>query len=193
MDKGGYMTGTISREESAGTTLVVGPATSDTIDAVKRLADAHRHELGFIVRASLVDACQRGALFVAYSAYNSNIGLVEAISPPNIVGFVQSHFRRDGQTTLHAIAVEKAHQHNGVGTALIRALLDASADRHMRGVLLRCPTDLGANAFYQALDFRLERTEAGKRRQLNVWFHDIDYDAARIMLSSSKVVPGYIS
>jgi len=178
---------------SAGTTLVVGPATSDTIDAMKRLADAHRHELGFIVRASLVDACQRGALFVAYSACNSNIGMVEAISLPGIVGFVQSHFRRDGQTTLHAIAVEKTHRQRGVGTALIQALFDASADRQMRSVLLRCPTDLGANAFYQALDSRLERTEAGKRRQLNVWIHDIDYDAARATLSSSKVMPGYIS
>jgi len=168
------MTGTISREESTGTTLVVGPATPDTIDAVKRLADAHRHELGFIERASLVDAYQRGALFVAYSACNSNMGLVEAISPPNIVGFVQSHFRRDGQTTLHAIAVEKAHRQRGVGTMLIRTLFDASVDRHMHSILLRCPTDLGANAFYQALDFRCERTEAGKRRQLNVWIRNID-------------------
>lgn len=146
------------------------------IESVKKLADAHRHELGFVVRASLVDACQRGGLFVAsvtpIKAPQSDTRLTDH-SSSRTVGFVQAHFRRDGQTTLHTIAVDAAYRRHGVGRVLVCALIAAARAREMRCILLRCPIDLQANAFYPSVGFHHERTESGKRRELAVWVYSV--------------------
>jgi ribosomal protein S18 acetylase RimI-like enzyme len=149
------------------------------IDAVKRLADAQRHELGFVVRASFLDACQRGSLFVATlpctGREQPERASCTALSDraEKIVGFVQAHYRRDGQTTLHTIAVDAAYRRRGLGRALVTALLDASRNGHMRRLLLRCPVDLAANGFYARLGFRRAGLEVGKRRELAVWVYEL--------------------
>lgn len=156
-------------------TAVVRLADLDDVDAVKHLADAHRREVGFVVRASLIAACKRHELFVAvWQGADETMpaetdALVFTTTP--IIGFVQGYFRRDGQTTLHAIAVHPHYRRAGVGRALVSALVDASRERQMRLILLRCPIDLDANTFYRSLCFREERTEPGKRRELVVWAH----------------------
>ncbi len=166
---------------SGGSTPVaftVRAACADDVDAVKRLADAHRRELGFVVKASLVEACRRGELLVAV-AQDANVApkitapaMPEAAAPAqtnSLIGFVQAYFRRDGQATLHTIAVDGAYRRHGVGRALVSALIDASRQRGMASILLRCPLDLAANTFYASLGFSRERLEQGKRRQLAVW------------------------
>lgn len=153
-------------------TAVVRLADLDDVDAVKHLADAHRREVGFVVRASLIEACKRRELFVAVwkGATPAETDAL-ASTTTSIIGFVQGYFRKDGQTTLHAIAVYPHYRRVGVGRALVSALVDASRERKMRLILLRCPIDLEANTFYRSLCFREERTEPGKRRELVVWAH----------------------
>lgn len=171
------------------TILDVRLAVLDDIDGVKRLADVHRHELGFVVRASLVDACQRGGLFVASLIPRGALQSDKLFdhTSPRIVGFVQAHFRRDGQATLHTITVDAAYRHQGIGRILICVLTEAARIRQMRCILLRCPIDLEANAFYASLGFHRERIEPGKRRELAVWMRRVcpDESDGRVPLQSN--------
>lgn len=159
----GMQGSTAVRTADAAGVLCVRLAVPDDIDHVKHIADVNRHELGFVVRASLEDACRRASLFVALLSHP------DSLSRQLLIGFVQAHFRRDRQVTLHTIAVDQPYRFRGVGHALISALLDAACERQMQVVLLRCPIDLAANAFYETLGFQCSTIEPGKRRQLAVW------------------------
>lgn len=139
-------------------------ATSDDVAGAKALADRHRRDIGFVVRASLEASAQSGGLWVAVTT-----GVAE---PRAVTGFAQVHHRKDGQTTLHTIAVARDRRTEGIGRGLLAAIERACRAHGMRGILLRCPTELDANKFYQALGFTLLRTEPGKRRPLHVWWRD---------------------
>jgi len=119
----------------------VRPATPDDLDWVKRMADRHKLEVGFVRRPALADAVDRGELLVGVGAS----------------GFLHYHRRRDGWHTVYEVVSEAP----GTGRALVEAV---PLPRR-----LRCPLDLPANAFYARLGGTLVQTEPGKRRPLNVW------------------------
>lgn len=126
------------------------------LHAIKTIADAHRHELGFVLRPALAKSIDQGELFVSENA-------------AEVIGFVDFHHRRDEQTTLYHIAVEPAHRGKGLGRALVEALI-ADARQHGKSYIqLKCPQDLTANAFYQHLGFRRATTDTETRRPLIVW------------------------
>ena len=135
----------------------VRKATSGDLDAIKRLADRHKAELGFVLRPALAKAIADRELFVA-----------EVPQGP-IVGFVHYHHRRDQQTTLYHIVVNEDFRGIGVGQTLIHALSKEAARRGKTVILLKCPQNLSANRFYQKLGFTLSVVEKGKHRPLNVW------------------------
>lgn len=141
--------------------LVVRTATEADLDEVKQLFDEHRTELGFVLRPSLVKSIQKNELIVAFQ---DNV----------VVGAVHFHHRRDGQTTLYHIAVRPIARHNGVGTALIRALSDRCIAGGSKCILLKCPSELSANAFYVRIGFVEKSVEPGKHRELNVWVMEIE-------------------
>ncbi len=128
----------------------------DDIDQIKRIADAHKKELGFVRRPSLLESISRSELLVAK--------LDSAV-----VGFVEYRHRKDGQTTLYNIAVVPKYTRHGVGQKLVRALVNESAGLGKTCVCLKCPQDLPSNKFYENLGFQLQQTEPGKYRQLNIW------------------------
>jgi GNAT superfamily N-acetyltransferase len=123
-------------------------ANESDLDAIKRIANQYKNELGFVNKAALRDSIGRYTLFVA-----EYMGAV--------AGFVNSYHRRDGWSTIYEIAVDKAHKGEGIG----RALLDAVP----RPVRLKCPVDNAANGFYAAQGMTLARVEQGRKRMLNVW------------------------
>ena len=176
----------------------VAAARSEDVDGVKRLADLHRRTIGFVVRAALEESLRLEALWVARGEPDcGGAARVDDNGPPSavtggaaiivggdegarmasggeapVVGFVQVHRRRDGQTTLHLIAVDPARRGEAIGTALLDAAFADSRARGMRGILLRCPQELPANRFYEQQGFRLRGVEPGKRRPLCVWWRD---------------------
>jgi len=138
------------------TDYTVRPASSADLDAVKKIADAHKYELGFVLRPALANSIDRGELFVAENA-------------AGVIGFVDFHHRRDEQTTLYHIVVEPDHRVRGIGHALVEALIADAREQGKSVIQLKCPQDLSANAFYQRLGFYHAGTNAGKNRPVHVW------------------------
>ena len=134
----------------------VRKATSADLDAVKALADAHRNELGFVLRPALAKSIALGEVLIAENS-------------ASLIGFVEYHHRRDEQTTLYHIAVTPRHRRQGVGRALIDALRNEALTLEKRIVRLKCPVDLPAQGFYVRLGFSAFGQEMGKGRPLVVW------------------------
>jgi N-acetylglutamate synthase-like GNAT family acetyltransferase len=141
--------------------FTVRKATISDLEGIKRLADAHKSELGFIVRSALQRSIESEELLVA-----------EADS--ELLGFIQYRHRKDEQTTLYNVAVAPQRRGNGVGRALVLALATEAQKKAKQLILLKCPTELRANAFYQRYGFELAATETGKHRALNIWKLPLD-------------------
>jgi len=136
--------------------FVIRKATFVDVDTIKNLADAHKHELGFVRRPALVRSVRRQEMLVA----ENSLG---------IVGFIEYHHRLDCQTTLYHIAVCSDYQRQGVGQRLVDALIRDAAQRNKRFIQVKCPVDLQANEFYERLGFSRVDVQPGRNRDLAVW------------------------
>lgn len=131
------------------------------IEGAKILADANRHIFGFITRGAFQDAFQAGTLIVA----TRNNG---------VVGFIRYHHRkRDLQTTLYDICVVESERGRGIGKQMIASLIDCCRNSNRAAILLKCPSHLAANAFYEKNGFSRVDTIMGKRQKLNIWRFDL--------------------
>jgi N-acetylglutamate synthase-like GNAT family acetyltransferase len=141
----------------SGSEIEIRHAIADEIAAVKMLLDRHKNELGFVIRSALVNSIERNELIVTVTGEGE------------IVGVVHYRHRRDGQTTLYSIVVDSAYRLRGIGNALLCALKHEAVSKGQTSILLKCPTELEANKFYEAEHFSLVSTEPGKHRPLNIW------------------------
>jgi ribosomal protein S18 acetylase RimI-like enzyme len=141
---------------SGGNEVIIVKAELSDIDSIKKIADAHRNELGFVRRPALLEAIGRSEILVAKKNGSS-------------VGFVEYRHRRDQQTTLHNIVVMSEYRYTGIGRKLFQALVKEAEERGKGYILLRCPEELASNKFYQALGLHLVELEPGKQRRLNIW------------------------
>lgn len=123
---------------------------------VKKLADHHRRELGFVRRAALNRSILRGEVFLA------TLGATPC-------GFAEYHHRRDDQTTLYHIAVEEGFRKLGIGARLLAELQREAIELGKKYLVLVCPSDLPANKFYNRLGFVRVGSQAGQKRTLNEW------------------------
>jgi len=141
--------------------MMVRFAAADDVPAVKAIADRHRHELGFVPAAALVEAARERRLLVA-------------VLDGKVVGFV--HFRccRDGHATIYEIAVLPECRRQGVGRALVEAVCKEAALRGCVVLQLKCPIDLPANEFYRRVGFIEAGIEKGRRRPLRLWQKRLD-------------------
>ncbi len=126
------------------------------LEEIKALADANRHELGFVLRPALMKSIKRKEIFVAEK-------------DKFIVGFVEYHHRMDNQTTIYHIAVCKAYRKIGIGRALIGAVIEEAKKFSKENLLAKCPIDLPANKFYERLGFVKSGICEGKNRKLVAW------------------------
>jgi len=145
---------------TSGDKLIVRKAITSDLDGIKRLADIHREELGFVLRPSLEKSIADLEIFVA-------------LSEDTLIGFIHYHHRRDQQTTLYHIAIHPNHRLQGGGQCLILTLRDEAITIEKAFILLKCPIPLASNKFYERIGFRLAQVEEGKKRALNVWQLDL--------------------
>jgi ribosomal protein S18 acetylase RimI-like enzyme len=130
----------------------------DDILLCKRIADAHRSEMGFLTRAMFAGAITRGHLLVA----ETGDGV--------LAGFLRFNHRvRGTETALYDICVERSLKRRGVGKALVASLVKMCEAANRSAIILRCPEELPANSFYERLGFRRCTVEPGRRRRLVVW------------------------
>lgn len=127
---------------------------------IKKLADDHRRELGFVRTDALRNSLRRGWLLVAEAE-------------GGISGFVHWWARRDGTIVVYNIVVDTPVRRLGLGSRLLRAVVDWAEGHDSLAVQLKCPVDLPANEFYAQTGFRLYSQDAGKRRALNCWRMDL--------------------
>lgn len=135
--------------------LSVSRATEAEIESVKDLLDRHRYEFGFIPKAAISEAIEKGWLLIAKTH--------------RLAGFIRYRPRRDKVTVIYEIVVDQTFRNLGVGRALIQQLVERSRELDQLEIRAKCPVDLAANQFYSALGFELVGTEKGKKRDLNVW------------------------
>ncbi len=110
------------------------------LKAVKKLADEHRHELGFVRSASLEEAINEHRLLVAVDS--------SPVPRPSsrIIGFVHYRCCKDGHTTIYEIAVTSQWRGRGFDKVLINAIIE-EAKKH--GCQTLCShIDFTANGFY---------------------------------------------
>jgi N-acetylglutamate synthase-like GNAT family acetyltransferase len=128
---------------------------------IKKIADSHKRELGFVMRPVLARSIDHKELFVA-------------VNGEGVIGFIQYHHRLDSQTTLHNIVVKPDYRKFGIGQKLIAALETESRSKNQGHVLLKCPKELPANDFYSHLGYERVAEEQGKSRELNIWQKTLD-------------------
>lgn len=141
----------------SGSDIEIRQAKAEEIDAIKRLFDRTKNELGFVVKSALMNSIERNELVIAVSQGGG------------IVGAVHYRHRKDGQTTLYSIVVEDTFRLKSVGRALLCELKNESVSKGQSSILLKCPSELEANKFYEAEHFSLVTTDKGKHRSLNIW------------------------
>jgi GNAT superfamily N-acetyltransferase len=141
-----------------GEIVVANPVDLGLVDAVKRLADLHRDELGFHTRQSYVESIRRGELVVATTGRR-------------VVGFVRFHKRRDRAATIYEIATDPAVRRRGLARRLVGSVVEECRRADVRLLRLSCPAELPANNFYEAVGFvrTSPRSRSGKFRPLIEW------------------------
>ncbi len=138
--------------------VMVRYATAADVQGCKHIADQLKTVFGFLSRGVFCDGVERGQLLVAESATD------------NIFGFVRFNHRvRGTETALYDIAVDQQHQRQGIGRSLVQTLIANCRQVQRTSIIVRCPLDLPANVFYQAMGFTHVQLEQGRRRALNVW------------------------
>jgi ribosomal protein S18 acetylase RimI-like enzyme len=152
--------------------VVVRLARGSDVAKVKALADEHRHELGFVKLAALEKAIQERRLLV--TVVPSSLVSCPPSRVPRIVGFV--HFRccKDGHATIYEIAVHPSFRQQGIGKALVHAVIAEAKKQGCSLLRLKCPVDLPANGFYARCGFVRVAVENGKRRHLAIWERTLD-------------------
>ncbi|HHW27508.1 MAG TPA: GNAT family N-acetyltransferase [Firmicutes bacterium] len=121
---------------------------------VKSLADCHRKEIGFLPRAAFEESALHQCLIVA-------------CDDKGVVGFTRFRHRRDGVTVIYEICSQLSG--SGAGGQMIDWLKADCREHGQRSIILKCPSDLPSNRFYESKGFRKVGVEAGKAQPLNIW------------------------
>lgn len=146
-------------------------ATEADLDPVKSMLDRHRYEFGFIPKAAISEAINKGWLLVAKT--------------DQVIGLIRFRHRVDKTTVIYEVVVDPSFRRRGVGKTLVWGLVKNARECGQLEVRAKCPVDLAANEFYPALGFELAGVENGKRRKLNVWRMTLKKDHSRFVCALS--------
>lgn len=120
-------------------------ATEDDIPLIKKAANKHVDELGFIGGWDF-----KGVVAKKHMLVHRDSG-----------SFCHFHVRKDGVSVIYEILTTPAARGMGLGRAMVGMLT--------KPVRAKCPEGLPSNGFYEKLGFRKVSVDAGKKRRLNVW------------------------
>lgn len=165
--------------------FLVRPAAATDLTAIKKIADANKAALGFLPRPKISEAIQQQRVLVLQTepvlnkACPATVRGVEWDEGCELAGFViYRHRKTDKQTTLSDICVTEKWRGGKGGQALMQALVRDCIEHNRDFILLKCPTDLPANYFYEKTGFTRAGIDNGKHRPLNIWRLDINSSEA---------------
>lgn len=136
-------------------TMIIRKANLADIGTIKRIADANKDTLGFVTKPALQFGIEKGWLLVA--------------EENNIAGFVHYRHRRNQQTTIYEICVDRSYRGQGIGRLLIDTLVTEARGLQKAYIQLKAIQNIPANIFYEKYGFSLVGVETGRKRALNVW------------------------
>jgi ribosomal protein S18 acetylase RimI-like enzyme len=152
-----------ARAEPRNLPLQVRLAESTDVLPCKAIADQHKSVLGFLPKVVFHEAMEKEKLLVAETKVLQ------------IAGFVRFNHRvRGTETAIYDICVHNEMQQQGIGRALISALVCECIKVPRTSIILRCPEGIAANDFYQHIGFQQMGMESGKRRNLVIWRFSIE-------------------
>lgn len=133
------------------------------IPEIKHIADANKKYIGFIMTGALIDSINKNMLIV--SKYNNKI-----------TGFINYHYRKDEQTTLYEICVDKKYREQGHGKMLWNYLLNESKLYNKKIIQAKCPVDGIAHSFYFKIGFTIKttRTHTKNGKKLITWIYNCE-------------------
>ena len=147
--------------EAAGVTI--REASQEDAPAIRALSEASQDELGAISqhRHWLTHQIEIGDVFVAETSDGELVGFVVFNhNPPE----EQEH------TTVYYLCVNSTYRKNGIGKRLMEAVAVDVRLFGNRRIILKCPTQLAANYFYQSIGYILEGSETDQEGdRLNSW------------------------
>jgi N-acetylglutamate synthase-like GNAT family acetyltransferase len=128
---------------------------SEKAEIAKSIASKLSHELGFVMRGTLLERAMAKELLIA---------------TPNI-GFCSFHITGKKQCTIYEIGIDPDFQGQGHGKALLTQLKMICYKRSARTIFAKCPEGLPSNQFYEHMGFKLSHVERKQppRRNLNCW------------------------
>ena len=138
--------------------MVIRKGVVSDIDNLVALVDKHKNELGFVKRGTLVSSIQREHLLVADNP---------------ICAFLDYRHRKDSQTTIYNLVVEKEYRRQNIGSLLLYELIDECMLLGKEFIYLKCAVELSSNKFYKAFGFyEVQRSQLRQRMGIH-WRYDI--------------------
>jgi GNAT superfamily N-acetyltransferase len=123
-------------------------------EEVAALFQSHRDELGFV---NVAQVREKDTYVVGRDGELAGAAIC-------------NHCVRKPQTTLYDIAVYPRHRRDGVATELVEQI---AVDSPHGKIVAKCPFNLPANEFYEAMGWVKMKVESGKNRDLIVWKYEI--------------------
>lgn len=145
------------------TTHKAAIAREGDIDGITAIARKNVDSLGFLPRGGWVESVKNREVIVAISD-----------GPREIAGFLQFHARRDRTVTIYKYAVVENLRGQGIGSLLLRCLVDLSKRRHWHAIQLKVVEGTPACGFYESKGFVVTGREKSAKRhvltmQKKVW------------------------
>ncbi len=143
-------------------------------DEIKRISNSknNRKALPFVMRVTIESAASEQSERKELSRSYFKVADIDG----KVVGWIRAYHRNDNRTTLHEVCVDEQFQNMGIGTALVKGLIERASFIGNTGIALSTPEDLNIDDWYSRLGFKLWSKKDGKKRMLNVYYMPLTYN-----------------
>jgi len=149
----------VSRSNPEACSVLARRGQAEDYLAVRRIANeaGNRVAFGFLARV----------IFEGAAAAPGRNPFWVAVVHGEVAAWLRGYHRLDGLTTLHEIGVGVREQSHGIGTALLRLLVDDAMAMGSLAIRVSTPAELRSNAWYPKFGFVLTGQRPSPRRILN--------------------------
>ena len=132
------------------------------VDQVRRLADSHQDEFGFLHEPVYVESAERGNLWIVIDKASRDFR-----------GYLLLGGRHPRMKVFQAF-VHPDHRSSGIGKRLISELIKYSTERGYLNITARVLSQLEANRFWKKVGFHIIKQKPGTRGTINIYSLNLD-------------------